>query len=383
MHFDRGQLNDLLSSLGKRVFLLNNVHEDHPVVFETRWALSYLRGPLTRAQIKELMCEHPEATAPKPQAAKPVGAATPPPVLPPEITQVYLPVRGATDFIYKPMILGASRIQFVDPKKGVNEAQEKVFLTPIENDSVPVQWEESEEYDIDVNDLEKAAAEGAKFGELAAPAAKAKSYTQWQKDFINWLYGGQQFTILKSPSLETQSNPGESERDFRIRLQQVAREERDRQAAELQKGYAPKLVLLQERLRKAQQNEEKERQQVQSQGLQTVLSVGASILGAFMGRKVLSKSNIGAVTSAARTVGRAGKEYQDVNRAAENVAAVQALIDALNTEFKADVDALASKIDPATEQLETICIKPKKMNISVRLFALCWAPFTEDGSQAW
>ena len=53
--FDRARMEQLLAGLGNRVFLLNNVHEDEPEVFQTRWTLSYLRGPLTRAQIKRLM----------------------------------------------------------------------------------------------------------------------------------------------------------------------------------------------------------------------------------------------------------------------------------------------------------------------------------------
>ncbi len=379
-HFDRSQMNDLLSSLGKRVFLMNNVHEDHPVVFESRWALSYLRGPLTRAQVKELLGER---ASPSALSKAPEKAVVPPPVLPPEINQVYLPARGASQVIYHPMVIGASRIQYSDPKNSVNEAQDKVFLGPIKDDSVPVQWEEATESDIDVNELEKAPAEGAQFTTLPALAAQPNSWTQWQKDFANWLYGCQQFTILHSPALDIKSNPGESERDFRVRLQQAAREERDRQTGEIQRDYAPKLAALQERLRKAQQNEEKERQQVQTQGLQTVLTVGASLLGAFMGRKVLSRTNLTAMTSAARSVGRATKDYQDVNRAQENVAAVQAEIDALNQQFKTDVDALATKIDPATEQLDTVCIKPKKTNISIRMLALCWAPYKADGTPAW
>jgi len=53
--FDRGQMDTMLAGLGSRIFLLNNVHEDGPRVMESRWAMSYLRGPLTRDQIKKLM----------------------------------------------------------------------------------------------------------------------------------------------------------------------------------------------------------------------------------------------------------------------------------------------------------------------------------------
>ena len=53
--FDKNRMEQTLAGLGARIFLMHNVHEDEPVVFETRWALSYLRGPLTRSQIKALM----------------------------------------------------------------------------------------------------------------------------------------------------------------------------------------------------------------------------------------------------------------------------------------------------------------------------------------
>ena len=52
--FDRAEIDRLLSSLGKRQFLLHNVHDKHPTVFETRWTLSYLRGPLGRDEIRRL-----------------------------------------------------------------------------------------------------------------------------------------------------------------------------------------------------------------------------------------------------------------------------------------------------------------------------------------
>ena len=55
--FDRGRMEEILAGLGKRVFLLHNVHENEPVIFQTRWALSYLRGPMTRDQIKTLKAD--------------------------------------------------------------------------------------------------------------------------------------------------------------------------------------------------------------------------------------------------------------------------------------------------------------------------------------
>jgi hypothetical protein len=109
----------------------------------------------------------------------------------------------------------------------------------------------------------------------------------------------------------------------------------------------------------------------------SVVSIGASLLGAFMGRKVLSKTNISSAASAVKSMGRIRKESQDVTRVEETVEAVQQQMAALDAEFKAETDALQLKIDPMTEPLTTIAIKPKKTNISIRLFTLAWAPYTE------
>ena len=107
----------LLAGLGSRVFLLNNVHEDAPVVFETRWAMSYLRGPLTRAQIKTLMdpvrgraaAEAPAKKAAAPVAAVASGGARP--VLPPGVSQLFVPARGsAGDLVYHPAVLADAEV---------------------------------------------------------------------------------------------------------------------------------------------------------------------------------------------------------------------------------------------------------------------------------
>jgi hypothetical protein len=96
--FDRRQIEQILARLSNRVFLMNNVHEDAPVVFETRWVMSYLRGPLTRNQIKALMASRVHlapspASAPAP-LAKASADTAPRPVLPSEVTQYFLPARG-------------------------------------------------------------------------------------------------------------------------------------------------------------------------------------------------------------------------------------------------------------------------------------------------
>jgi hypothetical protein len=170
------------------------------------------------------------------------------------------------------------------------------------------------------------------------------------------------------------SKPGESERDFRIRLQESAREQRDRLTERLRQKYAPKIAMLQERVRRAEQATEREAEQAKQQHVQTAISIGATLLGAFLGRKTISASALGKATTAARSASRSIKEAKDVARAGENVEVIRKQLDDLEAQFQAEADALAVKIDPLTETLETLSIKPAKTHISVKLVALAWVP---------
>ena len=147
--------------------------------------------------------------------------------------------------------------------------------------------------------------------------------------------------------MKVNSNPGEDERDFRIRLQQIAREQRDDLIEALREKYASKLATLQERKRKAEQTVEKQAEQAKKAKMDTALSFGATLLGAFTGRKVLSQGNISKAKSAMRGISKSADESQDVKRAQDTVEAIDEQIADLNTQFEADTAELESKIEPA------------------------------------
>jgi hypothetical protein len=131
---------------------------------------------------------------------------------------------------------------------------------------------------------------------------------------------------------------------------------------------------LQERLRRAQQSVEKEQQQSSDQKTQAAISIGASVLGALFGRKTLSASNVGRVTTAARGMGRMARESEDIARAQQNVAAVQEQLNDLEASVQADIASIDATYHPQTEPLDTISLKPKRASIQVKLLALTWIP---------
>jgi len=402
--FDRGRMEQTLAGLGARIFLMNNVHEDEPIVFETRWCLSYLRGPLTRTQIKTLMepvklsvyggkgiegYQQPKgALSPYPATPLPLNQR---PMLPPDVPQHFVPLRSSkpdgSELVYAPMLLGSSQVRFADTKSGLDMTQDVTVLTPMTEGAVAVDWDHATVADLAVKDLEYASEGDAQFLPVPSSAGKAKSYADWSKDFGGWLFRTQKVELLKSPSTKEISKPGESERDFRVRLQQTGREERDKGAETLRHKYAPKIATLQDRIRRAEQAKERQQAESRSSQVQAAISVGASILGAFLGRKTISASNIGRATTAIRGAGRAIKESQDVGQAEENVAALRQQLADLEAQFKSESEMLAESTDPLNEKLASIAIKPAKAHIAVKLVALAWTPYWKDNrgtlTQAW
>ena len=397
--FDKQGMEQLLAGLDKRIFLLNNVHDVAPELFETRWALSYLRGPLTRTQIKTLMDPVKQGagaaetgaeagagaglgatTIPAPAAA-PAASSAPVSILPPEITQYYIPVRSSggsnASLTYHPTLLGAAEVRYSD-SKSIDMTQQVTLLAAFADGPVGLDWTTAVPLDLPVEDLESDAQGGAQFVEVPSEATKVKSYASWRKDLANWIYRNQRLELLESPTLDIVSNPGESERDFRVRLQQIGREQRDDAVEKLRRKYAPKLEQLEERKRRAEQSVTREAEQAKGQKVQTAISFGATLLSSFLGRKRTSLTTLGRATTAVRGVGRSMKESQDVGRAEENVAAISQKIADLEAEFQAETTTLEHSLDPQTEALEKVSLKPTKANIAVKLLTLAWAPYWHD-----
>jgi hypothetical protein len=374
--FDRGRMEQILAGLGSRVFLLNNVHEDAPETFESRWALSYLRGPLTRPQIKTLMDPRrgssggaaASTTTAASSAASP-DAGGPRPVLPPGLPQAFVPVRGAAGARrYRPFALAEAEVHFADAKTGVATTETLVRVAPVGD---PVDWAASSEPDFAVEDLEGEPEDGARFADPGA-AVRPKVGDDWKKDFATWIYRERTLAILRSPSAGAASRPGESEADFRARLQQESREARDALLDRLRAKYAPKQAALQERLRRAQQAVGREKQEATVSGVQTAISVGATVLGALFGRKAISATTINKAATAARSAGRTVKQAGDIGRANETAEAVQGQLRDLDAELQAELAAAQAANDPATERLETVTLRPKKSDVTVRRVTLVW-----------
>ncbi|HEU4679799.1 MAG TPA: hypothetical protein VFS35_09790, partial [Terrimicrobiaceae bacterium] len=371
--FDRQAMEVLLAGLGNRVFLMNNVHDDAPVVFETRWVMSYLRGPLTKDQIKTLMANRKSADSqPSPAEAVAMSAdasrSAQRPAVPPSVQEVFLPTKKSGTALYLPQLLGVAAVRFADAKLGIEESRETLMLAAFPEGAASVSWRELE--DFSPGDLEKNPAKEAEFSDLPAVAAQSKNYAAWQKDLQQSLSASQRLQVFRCAALKAISKPGETESEFKARIALAARENRDAAVETLRKKYAPKLAALQTRLARAEGAVARQKEQASQARMQTVISVGSTLLGALFGRKALSSSTISKATTAARGVSRSIQEGTEAATAEQSAAAVREQISAMETEIEAESAALA-----ATElEVDAAEVRPARTGVTVRLVALAWVP---------
>ncbi|MFH1681620.1 MAG: DUF87 domain-containing protein, partial [Candidatus Eisenbacteria bacterium] len=287
---DRARMDKILSGLESRVFLMNNVHDDRPVLFRTRWALSYLRGPLLRPEIERLMAGRKALAAPSAEprtgaravsASEASGAVETRPVLGPDVKDFFLPVSGAISdgesLLYRPALLGTAKIHFVSKREGVDVWRDVSRLAPLgENPGDP--WADSEARPVGEADLAGEPDPRGRFAPLPMEAAFPKSYPRWTKALVGFLYRSETHALWKSKALRAVSSSGETERDFRVRLAQLAREKRDSEMEKLRARYAPKLARLEERILAGERKVAREESQYKSQTVQSAISFGATLL---------------------------------------------------------------------------------------------------------
>jgi len=387
--FDRAAIERILSGLGNRCFLMNNVHEDAPVVIQTRWVLNYLRGPLTRDQIGRLMAERKSAVATTSPAASSVAAAgtasSAPPLLPPDVVPTYVPVGRKTPrdakIVYRPAVVGRARLHYVDAKAAVDVWQKIVRLAPVA-DEVPADvWDDAEQHDHESFESESSPAAEAGYAELPVELTRAKTYAGWSKSLKESLYRDAVLTLLSAPDLKESSKPGETEGDFRVRLSQSARERRDTEVERLRGQYASKLNSLAERIKKAEQRRAKEAEQASSAKTGAFISAGMAAIGALFSRKKLSSTNLGKAATSMRAATRASEQAGDVARADENIESLKKQEDALTEEMNDKVKAIQDTFSAESIKLESREITPRKSDIAIDQVTLCWLPYASNNGQ--
>ncbi len=431
----------VIGGLRSRVFLMHNVHEEGPVVFHTRWAMSYLRGPLTRPQVAQLMGPRKEAwrrqtsseraqpapavresgapvgeagsSAPKARtpetepsvAPPPEGFSPDPPSLDPSVPVVYLPVAldereavgwvadqvggevevARIQLIYEPAVLGVATVRFLDRRREIDTQEDLVLLTPVREGVVAIDWDEAERLSIAVEDLDRRPArvapeQGPFFAPVPSEVNTERELRRVARDLSDWLYYNRRLPLKAHPALKLVQRPGESDRAFRIRLQEAARERRDQEVDRLRRKYRRRLERLRDRLERYQRELALDEAEYEARRQQQWISIGESVLGFFLGRR-----STRALSTAASKRRMATRARMEIERTRAEIEDLRQEIAALETELEEAAREITRKWAEALDELDVVEIKPRRADVDVEMAALAWVPswlvVYEDGGR--
>lgn len=402
-HLTRKDLDTILSGLAQRSFLLHSVHEDRPSVFVTRWTMSYLRGPLTLAQARILAesARRESASRMAPRSGPPPlpGLAPPPPpgpftssaygprqspapgiarstvnsrpVLPPGITQLFLPLmpQGAPsgETTYLPAILGVARVRTVQDRVALDHSRTVCRLASLEASALSLDWDQSDEFALEPGSLLREPEPGVGFQECPSEASNPSNYPRWSKALAKSLQRTGGLELYESKKYKMLSRPGESLQAFMLRLDQSRREARDEAVRKVRDRYATRLGSLQDKLRRAEARVDEQSSQASQKKLETAVSMSLGMLGSFFGRRSIATS----AGQAIRNAGRAAKEGKDVSRARDEVDVLQAQIEEMEEKLRAEAEAIEQGSGDTPEAVQ---IKPRSSDVTVEHVALLWVP---------
>ncbi len=386
----RQELDAALSRLRNRLFLLHDVHAGAPTVFETRWTLSYLRGPLTRQEVRRLTGESAPADAasggapaaasvaaaaagaasavapvsaagapsPASSAAASVGAANV--SVPATVVQLWEP-GGAGQ--YRASLLAKGRARYRDARKGIESAEEVAIVAALPTEGEEIDWTGAQPLGRPVGELQRQAPAGAMVAAPPEAASRTGAWRAWETTFKRHLKNDRVLTLLRSPSTGELSRPGEGERELRIRLTELARGQRSAQLDAVRARWAKKAEVAQAKVAKAQQVVATQESQLHGQQMNAAISVGATVLSALFGRKTLSLGTLGRATTAARGAGSVMRESQDVGQAKQRLAAAQAELAQIEQQMAADVASADPAARPESETLEEVRLAPREVEV--------------------
>jgi hypothetical protein len=395
VRYSRAELSDILSSLDNRVFLLHDVHENAPVIFQTRWAMSYLRGPLSREQVREVMKDRkPDLLVTPPLARPPLAAPVEPggdtsllpPALPPEIPQRYLSVSVSQKtggsgllsggsvkaeqgiIVYEPAVFAAGRIHYTGSKLEQDADQEFSLLAPFSSGGA-VDWEASRPYTGTHDEFSSPPLPDARFTVTPETIRTLKKFSSLKQTLIDSLVHSRELRLFSCPAVKLISKPEETENEFLLRVRLATRERRDADVDALRKRYEVKVGTLEGRLRKAEMTADRKQADADARKREAMISAGESVLGILLGKKsIRSGSTAASKYRMSSSAGMSAKEAE------ENARALEDEIAELKKEFEKEAADITTRWDDAAKEITEIVVKPKTAGIEVISLFLAWVP---------
>ena len=419
---DRSEYDRLISSLGNRAFLLHNVHEQHPLTFQTRWAMNYLAGPLTRVQIPRLNQLVGAVPMLSPQSFEPVQKAAAQPALdefqPIQITPVVQPAadrqvvdRGAQEgsltrptlpsgvkeyflpnnltlsqalqlagqaaspdvtsqgLLYRPVILGQVNVRFINRTYDLDYNLLRTVVDPAPDRRGTARWDQVLTAPIDAHNLEIEPAPEARYAALEAPFSDARLIAALQKDFLDWIYRTSQVVVRAQESLKVYAGPDVTQADFRRMVADAARTGRDAELGKIGEAYDRRIEALSSKLSREQRELSVDKTELSQRRIEetgTNIENFVSLFSKRSRRRLSTSLTKRRLTEQARA---------DVEESKDAIAEMMKQLAVLEAEKEAAVADVHEKWSRLANEISEITLAPFRKDVLLEFFGVAWLPF--------
>ena len=419
----RGIFDKLISTLGKRVFVLHNVHAKQPELFQTRWTMNFLAGPLTRTQIpalnKLVNADAALQTQPKPASVsssvaasdsipqsfivsspRPIsqvsatnrkseneGSQTKPP-LPVGIREYFLPqnyslpeaFRAAQKtmpgeaiiegVVYHPTLIASAQVRVLDRKLGVeSEITRAVLVSSLEKRGA-VRWDEHAMSSQALENIESTPVPSARFGTIDAPLNDNKIMTALQKDFADWVLRNSSVKARANTMLKVFAGPDVSQAEFMRACADAARDARDKEIAKQTASLDRQLKTLADKLAREERELREDESELSHRKVEEAGTHIENVTGLFGGRRSVRR------LSSSLTKRRQTEQAKaDVEESVDAIALYKQQIAEAEKQREELMAEINNKWGDAVNDITEITVNPKKTDVFVNLFGVAWMPY--------
>ena len=377
---DKNEIENLLSNLEKRTFIMKNINEDGIKVFKTRWALSYLKGPISKDDIKKLMINKINQSDSKviendlekeiPKLHIPKAEQSLKPIITSNINQKYLYTSQNNSYYLQPYLTFSCNIHFINTEKAIDLETNESFKIYLDENMKDINFEEKEQ--LENASFEEKERANSSYYTLPIFVQNEKEIKSIEKDFSDYIYRDTKLTLYKNDALKIVSKQDETLSDFKIRLQDRLNEKIDEEVEKLQIKFQKSNDSIEDKLSNLYEKLEREEQQSSATTTDTLISIGTSLLGAFFGKSALTKTNIGKVASSAKGASRILKERNDIKYVEADILQLQEEQKTLQKILEDEIKKINTSNLSSNYEIEEIFIKPKRSDIYNIKLELLW-----------
>lgn len=367
---DGQSLDRLLSTIGKRTFIMRSIYESAPIVFKTRWTLSYLRGPLTLTQLQSFK----KFVEVSPVRNDPLsGAIDAKPIIPAEIPEFFAVSKNDKSGVrYSPRLLGTAKVHFVNGKNKIDQWQDISLYTRLDDTGKSALWDQADDFIRNGYSLSPKPAAEASFDEVPRGFLQEKNFPSFEKSLAAYLYQNRKLIMYSAPSLNLISKENESEEDFRLRAEKQLEENRKVLNDKIESRYADKIAGLRNKIRIAEEKVEAGKKKTFWQRCEAFLSILTTFFEAVIGKRITK----GAISQASTSIRKTGRTFSNrvTEQAEEELQYYQEQLENSAIEKQKEIDALSQASDPSKLCIENLEIRPRKSDITVQCISLLWVP---------